>query len=67
MRAAALGGDESLVAERIARLMRALETEVPQAGKRGFWLFAFAVGITLAVLLGTEFGERAVRVFLAVV
>jgi beta-lactamase regulating signal transducer with metallopeptidase domain len=64
--AAALGGDESLVAERIARLMGALETEAPQAGRRGFWLFAVTVGITLAVLLGTEFGERAVRVFLAV-
>ena len=67
MSAAALGGDESLVAERIARLMRPLETPAPQADKRGFWLLALAVGITLAVLLGTAFGEPAVRVFLAAV
>jgi BlaR1 peptidase M56 len=65
--AAALGGDESLVAERIARLMRPLETAAPQADKSGLWLLALAVGITVAVVLGTEFGERAVRVFLAVV
>ena len=65
--AAALGGDELLVAERIACLMRPLETEAAQADKRGMWLLALAVGITLAVVLGTEFGERAVRVFLAVV
>ena len=62
--AATLGGDEPLVAERIACLMRPLETEAPKANAR--WLLALAVGIALAVLLGREFGERAVRVFLAV-
>lgn len=65
--AATLGGDESLVAERIVRLMRPLDTDAPQAVGRGLWLLASVVGLTLAVLLGTEFGERAVRVFLTVV
>jgi Zn-dependent protease with chaperone function len=65
--AAALGGDEALVAERIARLMRPLETEAPPADERSFWRLALAAGITLAVLLGTEFGERAVRAFLGAV
>ena len=63
--AAALGGDESLVADRITCLMRPLETAAPQA-KRGFWLLALAVGTILALVLGTAFGERAVRILLAV-
>jgi len=67
MRAAALGGDASLVTDRIARLMQPLERDALQADKRGLWLPVIAIGITLAVLLGSEFGERAVRVLLAVV
>jgi Zn-dependent protease with chaperone function len=65
--AAALGGDESFVEERIARLMRPLETETPQANKSVLWLFALAGGAILAVLLGSEFGERVVGTLLAVV
>jgi hypothetical protein len=65
--AAALGGDESFVEERIARLMRPLEIERPQVNKNFPWLLALAVGVILAVLLGTEFGERVVGTLLAVV
>jgi hypothetical protein len=65
--AATLGGDASFVEERIARLMRPLETEAPQANKSARWLLALAVGIMLAVLLGTEFGERVVGTLLTVV
>jgi BlaR1 peptidase M56 len=63
--AATLGGDAALVADRITRLMRPLETEAPHRNNRARWLFASAVGVTSAVLLGIEFGERAVRTFLA--
>ncbi|HEX7409818.1 MAG TPA: M56 family metallopeptidase [Candidatus Binatia bacterium] len=63
---ATLGGDESFVKERITRLMQALETEAPQAKKRSLWLLALAAGVVLAVVLGTEFGERVMRTLLAV-
>jgi Zn-dependent protease with chaperone function len=65
--AATLGGNASFVEERIARLMRPLETEAPQANTSALWLLALAVGVMLAVLLGTEFGERVVGTLLTVV
>jgi len=65
--AATLGGEASFVAERIARLMRPLETEAPRAHQRALWRLALAVGVTLAVLLGTHFGERVVPTLLALV
>ena len=65
--AAPLGGHESHVEERIARLLRPLATAAAQANKSALWLFALAGGVILAALLGTEFGEHAVRTFLAVV
>ncbi|MFI5395270.1 MAG: M56 family metallopeptidase [Candidatus Binatia bacterium] len=64
--AATLGGDKTFVGERMARLMRPLETDVPHANKSFFWLLALMVGV-VAVVLGTEFGERVVRTLLAVV
>ena len=64
--AATLGGDEAFVEERIGRLMRPLETGAPQANKGALWLLALAVGVMLAVLVGTEFGERVVQVLLGV-
>lgn len=67
LNAATLGGDEALLEERVARLLQPLETEVPQATESALWLLAFAVGVTLALLCGTEFGELAVRSLLAVV
>jgi len=63
--AATLGGNESFVEERIARLMRPLETEARQANKSVLWLLALAVGVVLAILLGTELGERVVGSLLA--
>lgn len=65
--AATLGGDESFVEERIARLLRPLENDPLPAKKGAWWPLAMAAGISLAVLLGSEFGERAVRALLAVV
>jgi hypothetical protein len=65
--AATLGGDASFVEGRIARLLRPLESDAPPANKSVLCALALAVGISLAVLLGSEFGERAVRSFLAVV
>jgi hypothetical protein len=65
--AAALGGYESFVEERIARLLRPLASEAPPANKGALWALAVAAGVSLAVLLGSEFGECAVRSFLAVV
>jgi hypothetical protein len=65
--AVALSGEESLVVDGIARLMRPVANAAPLADKRGFWLLALAAGITRAVLLGTAFGERAVCGFLTVV
>ena len=65
--AATLGGDASFVEERIARLLRPLENEALPAHNGVLWPLALAVGISLAVLLGSAFGERAVRSFLAVV
>jgi hypothetical protein len=67
LNAPTLGGDASFVEERIARLMQPLETEAPRAKESALWLVAMTAGVTGAVLLGTEFGERAVRAFLAVV
>ena len=64
--AATLGGDQSFVEERIARLMRPLEPEAPRANRSALWRLALAVGVLSAVLLGTEFGERVVRTLLAV-
>jgi len=58
------GGDASFVEERIARLMRPLETEPPQANESALWVLALAVGM---VLVGTEFGERVVGTFLTIV
>jgi hypothetical protein len=65
--AVTLGGDASFVQERIARLMGPLETETQQANKSALWLLALAVGVMLAVLLGTEFGEGVVGTLLTVV
>jgi hypothetical protein len=64
---ATLRGDESLVEERIARLMRPLETEAPRVRRTALWPLALTVGVALAVLLGREFGERGVRTLLALV
>jgi hypothetical protein len=64
--AATLGGDAAVIADRITRLMRPLETEGIAMNMRVLWLAASAAGMTTAVLLGMEFGERALRTFLAV-
>jgi hypothetical protein len=64
--AATLGADEDAVGERIARLMRPVTAETAQANDGTTWILALAVGVIAAVLLGTEFGERAVRILLAI-
>jgi len=64
--AATLGGDAAFVKERIARLMQPLATGAPQTNSRTVWLFTVVLGVLLAALLGTEFGERVVRGFLLV-
>ncbi len=61
-----LTGDESFVAERIARLLRPLELDAPRARRRGaMWMLALA--IAAATACGTAFGERVVHTLLAVV
>jgi len=65
--AVSLGGEAFFVAERIARLMRPLETELPRHSPRGVWRLAPAAGLCVAVLLGSTFGERAVQAVLALV
>lgn len=64
--AATLGGDESVLEDRIAHLMRPLETEASPANRSVVRLLVFAAGLILAGLLGTEFGERFVRTFFAI-
>ena len=64
--AAALGGDQSVVAERIAYLMRPLEAAGPDTSGSRWWWLAAAFGVGTAVLLGSEFGERVVRALFAV-
>jgi hypothetical protein len=65
--AATLGGDAAFVAQRIARLMRPLETDTPPPNQRTAWVLALAVGVLSAVVVGSEFGERLVQTLLAVV
>jgi Zn-dependent protease with chaperone function len=64
--AATLGADEYAVGERIARLLRPITTETAYTNDGTPWFLALAVGVLAAMLLGTEFGERAVRTLLAV-
>jgi hypothetical protein len=61
---ATLAGDAAVVADRVTRLMRPLETEALAMNTRVLWLAASAAGVTVAVLLGIEFGEPALRTFL---
>jgi Zn-dependent protease with chaperone function len=63
--AATLGGDAALVEERIRRLLQPLIPESPHAAHRGLWLLASAMGVMLALQLGTTFGEPVVRTLLA--
>lgn len=65
--AATLGGDQSFVQERIARLMRPLDVEALPSNRRTPWLCAVTAGVMSAVVLGTEFGERVVRALFALV
>jgi BlaR1 peptidase M56 len=65
--AATLGGDASYVAERISRLMQPLAAETPHASHHALWLLASAMGMMLALQLGTTFGEPVVRTLLALV
>jgi hypothetical protein len=62
--AATLTGDEAVLAERITRLMRPLDHEQPME-TRVARLAALGVAAGLALCLGVEFGEIAVRALLA--
>jgi hypothetical protein len=64
--AAALGSDAALLERRIARLMLPLEADTLPPSNGPLRLLVLA-GVILAVLLGSVFGEHAVRTFLAVV
>ena len=64
---ATLGADASFLRERIGCLMRPPETDMPRANSRALWLLTVAVGVALAVAVGSEFGEHIVQTLLAVV
>ncbi len=63
--AATLSGDEAVLAERITRLMRPLDENERPMGVPIVWLAALGVAAALALYLGIEFGETAVRALLA--
>jgi len=62
---ATLGGDASYLTERLARLMRPLDTASPLVCGGTGWLLVLGAGLCAAAVLGTEFGERVVHTLLA--
>jgi BlaR1 peptidase M56 len=59
---ATLGADETFVKRRIERLLRPLELKSAPPRWSAFWmLLPIGLGIGLAVIAGTTFGEQAVR------
>ncbi len=66
--AATLGADEAFVKCRIERLLRPLDVRSPQLRWDASWMLVpAALGIGLAVMAGTAFGELAVRTLFAAV
>jgi hypothetical protein len=60
--AATLGGDEAFLKQRVARLLQPLEPRAPQLNPGVlWWALPEAAAISLAMLMGATFGERAVR------
>ncbi len=65
---ATLGADEAFVKRRIERLLRPLDAQSPQRRWDTSWtLVPVVLGIGLAMLAGTTFGEHAVRSLFAAV
>jgi hypothetical protein len=61
--AATLGGEEAFLKQRVARLLQPLAADSTRPPRNALWLpIAVLLGITLASLAGTVFGEGAVRV-----
>ncbi len=64
---ATLGADEAFVKRRIERLLRPLDAQSPQWRWDAWTLVPVVLGIGLAMLAGTTFGEHAVRSLFAAV
>jgi Zn-dependent protease with chaperone function len=63
---ATLGADEAFLKRRVARLLQPLGAQAQQRQGSTIWMLLPALGIGLALLAGTTFGEPLVRTLFAV-